>query len=231
MNAYRPPRREGAKTYLYRHFDAFGSLLYVGISLSWLMRTKAHSKSAEWFEEVARVTIEQFATREEAMEAEREAIRREKPRYNVVHNRPRVRAKGQRKQIKSKGLGPQGPLSFIAGPCALVGPALVYHENKVSVMVAWGTPGTPGQLTEIVLGELVPDAPDWAYRCASVLLVLGAGDVTIAMAREMRSDIIRTLKSSLAKVEAFDTDIALAVAYADLFPSPKSKQILSEIAA
>lgn len=221
------------RTSLYRHFDADGALLYVGISLSWPARTKAHVRESSWFAEVAQVTIEQFATREEALEAEREAIRREKPRHNIVHNRPRVAVKGQRRRIGLKGPSRdlQSPLSFIAGPCALVGPALVYHANKVSVMVAWGTPGTPGQLTEIVLGELVPDAPDWAYRCASVLLLLGAGEVTIAMAREMRGDIIRTLQSSLAKVEAFETDIALAVAYADLFPSPKSKQILSEVAA
>lgn len=221
------------RTFLYRHFAADGALLYVGISLSWPARTKTHSREKDWFGDVAQVTIQQFATRQAAIDAEREAIRREKPRFNVVHNRPSVSFKGQRKRIKPEAGRPRAAsiLGTISGPCALVGPALVYHENKVSVMVAWGTPGQSGELTEIVLGELVPDAPAWSDHCASVLVILEASEVTITMAREMRSDIIMQLRCSLKTVEAFDTDADLAIAYADRFPSAKSKQILRGVAA
>lgn len=80
---------EGAAslTCLYRHFDADGSLLYVGISLSWPERTKAHAQKSRWFSHVAEVKIERFPTRQEALDAEREAIRREHPKFNIVHNR------------------------------------------------------------------------------------------------------------------------------------------------
>lgn len=122
-------------------------------------------------------------------------------------------------------------LKTIKGPLALVGPALVYHDNKVSVVVASGTPGSPGRLDELILGELIGEIlPSWADVCASVLFIQRAEDVTISQAREMLLEIISLLKANLKKVEAFDTDIALSIAYADRFPCAKSRQILNEIA-
>lgn len=220
-------------TYLYRHFAADGALLYVGISLSWPARTKAHVQGSTWFDQVARVEIEQFPTRDEALAAERDAIKSERPRFNVVHNRPRVTVRGARKRVGQKTAGrlSTGPLGYIAGPHALVGPALVYRGNTISVLVAWGTPGTPGDLTEIVLGELGPEVPDWADACASVLVMLEAGQITMAQARETRLKIVRQLASRLPKVDAFDTDLALARAFASRFPSDESRKILAEIAA
>lgn len=215
------------RTSLYRHFSADGSLLYVGVSLSWPMRTKAHSRGAEWFSQIAKVTLEHFPTREEALAAERAAIVSEKPKFNVIHNRPRVSVKeaGQR---RAKGLG--GQLGYITGPVALVGPALVYDANDVSVLVAWGTPGTAGELTEIVLGELAPEVPAWADACTSVLTILDAGQITISQARSLRLKIIRELASRRIKVDAFETDLALAQAYSSRFPSEESRRILSDIA-
>jgi excinuclease UvrABC nuclease subunit len=73
-------------TELYRHFDKAGRLLYVGISGSAYIRlTKGHKGRAAWFDEINNITIEKFATREEALQAERSAIRREKPLYNITH--------------------------------------------------------------------------------------------------------------------------------------------------
>ena len=72
-------------TNLYRHFNEAGALLYVGISLSAVNRLSAHSQKAPWFSEIARIEIEKFDTREAAQAAEKQAIAREKPRYNVRH--------------------------------------------------------------------------------------------------------------------------------------------------
>lgn len=71
-------------TELYRHFDSNGCLLYVGISLSTLKRTYEHKKSPWWLQ-VASISIERFSSRKEALAAEREAIRLEKPRHNKAH--------------------------------------------------------------------------------------------------------------------------------------------------
>ena len=74
------------KTALYRHFSADGELLYVGISLSVLQRIGQHSKHSSWFNRIARISIENFDSREEAKLAEQRVIESEKPFFNVHHN-------------------------------------------------------------------------------------------------------------------------------------------------
>lgn len=71
--------------HLYRHYDGDGRLLYVGISFSALHRLSKHKAIAAWFWSIAKVEITGYATPEEAMLAERIAIRLEKPLHNVVH--------------------------------------------------------------------------------------------------------------------------------------------------
>lgn len=71
-------------TQLYRHFDSDGQLLYVGISINALNRYKEHA-STEWFPEVAKITVERYPNRKDAISAEVAAIKAEKPRFNVRH--------------------------------------------------------------------------------------------------------------------------------------------------
>jgi predicted DNA-binding transcriptional regulator AlpA len=71
------------KTSLYRHFDKTGRLLYVGVSLSAMRRLSEHSGNSAWAASIARVTIEHFQTREQALDAERLAVRAERPLYNI----------------------------------------------------------------------------------------------------------------------------------------------------
>lgn len=71
------------ETQLYRHFNADGELLYVGISMTVLIRTRSHSYNSTWFNEVRRIEIEPFPSLVSALEAERSAIRDEKPKHNA----------------------------------------------------------------------------------------------------------------------------------------------------
>jgi predicted GIY-YIG superfamily endonuclease len=72
--------------YLYRHFDQGGRLLYVGASVSPLRRLLQHQHclGARWFDRIVRIEIERFATREAALAAEKQAIKIEKPEFNVL---------------------------------------------------------------------------------------------------------------------------------------------------
>lgn len=72
-------------TELYRQFSATGELLYVGISNNTIHRFRGHLRYSSWADEVVRIEIQRFATREGALTAETAAILSEKPRYNVKH--------------------------------------------------------------------------------------------------------------------------------------------------
>lgn len=76
---------------LYRHWSHDGQLLYVGVSLSAAARLSQH-RDKPWFDQIAEVTVQTHPSREEAVRAEAEAIRDERPVYNIVGNpRPRRR--------------------------------------------------------------------------------------------------------------------------------------------
>ena len=72
--------------YPYRHYGPNGDLLYVGISLAPLNRTKQHA-SARWMQAIVHILIEPFESREEALAAEERAIAEERPRFNKAKNR------------------------------------------------------------------------------------------------------------------------------------------------
>jgi predicted GIY-YIG superfamily endonuclease len=72
--------------YLYRHYHPSGDLLYIGITQSVSERTKAHLFKASWKDFICLIVVEPFATREELLEAERDAIANEFPKYNRILN-------------------------------------------------------------------------------------------------------------------------------------------------
>jgi hypothetical protein len=76
-------------TLLYRHFDAAGRLLYVGIAAkrAYKHRCASHALSSSWWPVVVASTIEEFPDRPSAAKAEAAAIRRDRPIYNIAHNR------------------------------------------------------------------------------------------------------------------------------------------------
>jgi hypothetical protein len=82
-------RAKGAE--LYRQFSNTGKLLYVGVSLSALMRLREHKGSSRWFKHIGRLEVERFATRRGALAAERRIIQTEQPRWNV-HQKKKIPA-------------------------------------------------------------------------------------------------------------------------------------------
>lgn len=75
-------------TDLYRHYDNSGCLLYVGVSLNVFQRHKQHKVHAHWIDDVSRVDVEKFSSRQEALAAERLAIRTENPKHNLQRQKP-----------------------------------------------------------------------------------------------------------------------------------------------
>ena len=72
---------DGTPTTLYRHFDAAGQLLYVGISLRSFNRLREHSYESPWFGQITTISLKHFGTRAEALSAERRAIQSDHVRH------------------------------------------------------------------------------------------------------------------------------------------------------
>ena len=79
------------RTALYRHYDADGGLLYVGISLCAVSRLAQHRLAAKWYSDIRRVEVEWFNNRPAAVDAEKLAIVKEKPRHNIVGTKVTLR--------------------------------------------------------------------------------------------------------------------------------------------
>ena len=75
------------ETELYRYFNDKGSLLYVGISLSAVYRACQHKSVSHWYKYATKIDIQRFDSRGDALSAEREAIKKESPIYNLMHNK------------------------------------------------------------------------------------------------------------------------------------------------
>lgn len=71
-------------TSIYRMFNAGGALLYVGQTGNLPTRLDTHRSKKPWWTEVASITVEHFVSRDAALDAERRAILRESPEYNVT---------------------------------------------------------------------------------------------------------------------------------------------------
>lgn len=100
------------KTALYRHFDAAGALLYVGISVSAASRLEQHMRGSEWAAEITAVRIEYLPTREAALSAERAAIIAEVPAWNKAYGTMARREKA-RCGKRSMGGGDQAKSGFV----------------------------------------------------------------------------------------------------------------------
>ena len=89
-------------TQLYRHFDSENKLLYVGISLSTFARLSQHKDHSEWFKKIARVSIEHFETRQDAMAAEKKAIKNEDPMFNIAMKKTMAEIEKEDKEREAK---------------------------------------------------------------------------------------------------------------------------------
>jgi len=73
--------------YIYRFYDNKDSLLYLGITNDTDRRIREHKQNADWFYQVVRTDIRRFDCSRKNLEIEEvSAIKREQPRFNILHN-------------------------------------------------------------------------------------------------------------------------------------------------
>lgn len=77
--------------YVYRVYDPAGTLIYVGCTTDLETRIRTHATGTWWAPQAARVKARVYPTVREARAVESEAIRDEKPRWNMMGRGPRSR--------------------------------------------------------------------------------------------------------------------------------------------
>ncbi|MBW7057284.1 hypothetical protein KY389_11370 [Paracoccus bogoriensis] len=70
---------------LYRYYDDNGLLLYIGISERFDARVRQH-ENKPWIHQAKKIVLEQHPDRSALLQAEKLAILRERPLFNVHHN-------------------------------------------------------------------------------------------------------------------------------------------------
>ena len=82
-----------SKCAVYRHYDASGNLLYVGLSSCPISRTGQHKRTASWYSEIETISIVWLSSRDDAIKYEAAAIASECPLNNTrwVRSRPSVK--------------------------------------------------------------------------------------------------------------------------------------------
>lgn len=84
-------RPAGFNAGVYRLRDRAANLLYVGVGSFPNARLRSHAKTKDWWGDVdqTRTTVEWFRTYEDALAAERLAIKTEKPLHNLTYSTTR----------------------------------------------------------------------------------------------------------------------------------------------
>lgn len=109
MNQPAPLAVDGP-TFLYRFYDAADQLLYVGVAFEPAVRWRRHANERDWWDEVARIDAVRLESRKAALQAERLAIKVERPRHNQKHTHAALA------RVPASRAVPREPTSRPVGP-------------------------------------------------------------------------------------------------------------------
>jgi hypothetical protein len=80
------PAPPAIPTSVYRYYDRFGALIYVGITSRGAARNAQHNNGAPWWPYVVRQSVEHYDDRPVAGAREKALIRQYRPPFNKQHN-------------------------------------------------------------------------------------------------------------------------------------------------
>jgi predicted GIY-YIG superfamily endonuclease len=149
--------------------------LYIGRSNNVLRRMQEHQTTKLWITEASRIELQWYRP-DEIADAEREAIRREHPRYNIVHNGGRLRFEASA-EVTISPASPQDLAATLAGLVAL-GMGAVFVVDSVANWNVTRRAERAGQQVELPPARnlFTQDPPHWSANLLVALLAFAATD-------------------------------------------------------
>jgi hypothetical protein len=105
----RGPHHPKIRHELYRWYDGSATLLYVGRSYSAMARAAAHASGSSWYDDATIMIKQRYPSLAELVKAERQAIKTERPKYNVAS----VPGRKSTQRVKSSIPCPSDPFRLI----------------------------------------------------------------------------------------------------------------------
>ena len=98
---------------VYRYYDAYGVLIYVGVTKRGAARNAEHNESKAWWRFAARQEVDHYDSDEEARRNERAAIIESRPPFNKQHNPMHEEIReAYLRMVESRSEQDTGPRSF-----------------------------------------------------------------------------------------------------------------------
>lgn len=140
--------------YIYRLYDSKDSLLYLGITNDTDRRIREHRQNADWFYQVARTDIRRFdCTRKNVELEEVSAIKREQPKFNIMHNRVGTESRWEKRPGVQKNYRMDIPVAQGIKNCT-------YLLRETEIGFVERAILNEIEKTKLLYGGLIPKAPD-----------------------------------------------------------------------
>lgn len=175
------------QTALYRIWGESDLLLYIGVSNDFGTRWKQHAKHQPWWDEMRRLTADElFDDRDDAEDAEKAAIKAEKPKYNKRHLVP-----VEYKSRKLKAIAPAESSAAVTPPVVTEAPPAPRRQNDEPCKVPYPYSLLSFALPGHSMGVIDLSTPDGRVHAAEAF---GAYE---KQALEFRSSLERSAAEAL----------------------------------
>lgn len=117
-------------TSVYKYFDEYGILLYVGITNRGMQRQREHNKDKDWWQYVASQFVEHFPSRGEALDREAWLITTHTPPFNTQLNPNHKTVSASYKAFRKLPTHDQSPLEIVQEAGKQIPLNVVSHDGN-----------------------------------------------------------------------------------------------------
>ena len=164
--------QNGTPTSIYKYFDEYGVLIYVGITNGGIRRQREHNKDKSWWQYVASQTVEHHESRGVALEREAELICTHQPPFNTQHNPRHKAAQASYQAFRKLPELDKSPLEIVKDAAKEIPLMPVHHEGNSLIL---GTPARFAPLVPLMTMDKNVKAVSGTIRCGTLVSTRARG--------------------------------------------------------